>query len=131
MSCAENDHAFDAEARKKAFEVLQREGKRYHVQLFYGASHGFAVKGDPEDPYQSRFPIRMFMEAMTMHSANTMCRMVQGAKLASHDRLVHSVAGGTVDVVSRSGPVPELVHARLKSATSLSKHCTECCANCH
>lgn len=53
LSCAENDHAFDADARKKAFELLQRDNKRYHVQLFYGASHGFAVKGDPEDPYQS------------------------------------------------------------------------------
>ncbi|KAJ4389050.1 hypothetical protein N0V93_006512 [Gnomoniopsis smithogilvyi] len=52
LSCAENDHAFDAEARKKAFDLLQRENKRYHVQLFYGVSHGFAVKGDPEDPYQ-------------------------------------------------------------------------------
>lgn len=57
LSCAENDHAFDAEARKKAFELLQKENKRYHVQLFYGVSHGFAVKGDPEDPYQSKFPV--------------------------------------------------------------------------
>jgi len=24
------------------------------VQLFQGVSHGFAVKGDPEDPYQRR-----------------------------------------------------------------------------
>lgn len=55
LSCAENDHAFDAEARKKAFELLQKESKRYHVQLFYGVSHGFAVKGDPEDPYQSEY----------------------------------------------------------------------------
>lgn len=55
LSCAENDHAFDAEARKKVFELLQKENKRYHVQLFYGVSHGFAVKGDPEDPYQSEF----------------------------------------------------------------------------
>lgn len=37
--------------------MLQREGKRYHVQLFSGVSHGFAVKGDPEDPYQSKFSI--------------------------------------------------------------------------
>lgn len=59
LSCAENDHSFEAEARKKAFDVLQREGKRYHVQLFSGASHGFAVKGDPEDPYQSKDRVRL------------------------------------------------------------------------
>lgn len=54
LSCAENDHAFNAEARTKAFEILQREQKRYHVQLFQGVGHGFAVKGDPENPYQSK-----------------------------------------------------------------------------
>lgn len=60
LSCAENDHAFDAAARTKAFEVLQREGKKYHVQLFQGVGHGFAVKGDPEDPYQSESPSLSF-----------------------------------------------------------------------
>lgn len=26
------------------------------MQLFYKVGHGFAVKGDPEDPYQSKLP---------------------------------------------------------------------------
>ncbi|KAK1975555.1 dienelactone hydrolase [Colletotrichum cereale] len=52
LSCAEDDHAFPAESRRKAIDVLQRESKVYHLQLFQGVGHGFAVKGDPSDPYQ-------------------------------------------------------------------------------
>lgn len=52
LSCAENDHAFDTGSRRKALDILQREKKRYHMQLFQGAAHGFAVRGDPADPYQ-------------------------------------------------------------------------------
>ncbi|PSR74085.1 hypothetical protein BD289DRAFT_380071, partial [Coniella lustricola] len=52
LSCAENDHAFTPEARRKALDLLQADKKRYSVQLFQGVGHGFAVKGDPEDPYQ-------------------------------------------------------------------------------
>ncbi|KAK1496382.1 dienelactone hydrolase [Colletotrichum cuscutae] len=52
LSCAENDQAFPTEARRKAIDYLQREKKIYHLQVFQGVSHGFAVKGDPTDPYQ-------------------------------------------------------------------------------
>ncbi|KAH8754332.1 dienelactone hydrolase [Diaporthe sp. PMI_573] len=52
LSCAENDHAFDTGSRRKAVDILQREEKKYHLQLFRGAAHGFAVRGDPDDPYQ-------------------------------------------------------------------------------
>ncbi len=55
LSCAEHDQAFNAEARRKALYILQRDQKQYHLQLFYGVSHGFAVKGDPNDPYQRQF----------------------------------------------------------------------------
>lgn len=53
LSCAENDHAFETDSRRKAIDILQGEKKTYHLQLFQGVSHGFAVKGDPADPYQS------------------------------------------------------------------------------
>ncbi|TDZ48278.1 Protein AIM2 [Colletotrichum trifolii] len=52
LSCADTDKAFPSESRRKAIDVLQREKKEYHLQLFYGVSHGFAVKSDPADPYQ-------------------------------------------------------------------------------
>lgn len=54
LSCAENDHAFDTGSRRKALDILQKDKKRYHFQLFQGAAHGFAVRGDPADPYQRK-----------------------------------------------------------------------------
>lgn len=57
LSCAEDDHAFNTESRRQALDILQKDNKRYHMQLFYGVSHGFAVKGDPDDPYQSAYHI--------------------------------------------------------------------------
>lgn len=53
LSCAEDDGAFGTEARRKAVDVLQREKKKYHLQLFYGVQHGFASRGDLDDPYES------------------------------------------------------------------------------
>ncbi|KAK1992336.1 alpha/beta-hydrolase [Colletotrichum falcatum] len=52
LSCSDNDAMFPTEARRKGIDVLQREGKVYQLQLFQGVGHGFAVKGDPSDPYQ-------------------------------------------------------------------------------
>jgi len=55
LSCAEHDGAFDTAARNKAVDILQSEGKKYHLQLFQGVSHGFASRGDLDDPYESEF----------------------------------------------------------------------------
>lgn len=33
---------------------MQKEKKIYHYQLFAGVEHGFALRGDPEDPYQRK-----------------------------------------------------------------------------
>lgn len=52
LSCAENDQAFNTESRRKAVDILREAKKPYHVQLFSGVSHGFAVKGDPDVPYE-------------------------------------------------------------------------------
>lgn len=32
---------------------MQKDKKIYHYQLFSGVEHGFALRGDPDDPYQS------------------------------------------------------------------------------
>lgn len=57
---------------------------------------------------------------MNFQSADTAFRMVQGAELASHDRLVYSLAGGTV--VSQIGRVQLAcyIYARLKPASNES-----------
>ncbi|KAK1856061.1 short-chain dehydrogenase reductase sdr [Colletotrichum chrysophilum] len=52
MSCSEVDHTFDVPSRRRALDILQSEKKIYHYQLFSGVEHGFALRGDPKDPYQ-------------------------------------------------------------------------------
>ncbi|KAI1307073.1 hypothetical protein F5Y03DRAFT_383855 [Xylaria venustula] len=52
LSCAETDHTFDVPSRRRALDILQEEKKIYHYQLFSGVEHGFALRGDPNDPYQ-------------------------------------------------------------------------------
>lgn len=56
LSCAEKDVAFNAASRGRAIDILQSGGKDYHVQLFSGVEHGFALKGDITKRYQRRFP---------------------------------------------------------------------------
>ncbi len=52
MSCAETDSTFPAESRNKAVALLAQDKKTYHVQIFSGVAHGFASRGDLNDPYQ-------------------------------------------------------------------------------
>lgn len=52
MSCAEVDHTFDTESRNKAVDILIEGKKTYHLQLFSGVSHGFALRGNMEDAYE-------------------------------------------------------------------------------
>ncbi|TFK38809.1 Alpha/Beta hydrolase protein [Crucibulum laeve] len=48
LSCAETDHTFPAESRRRAEDILQEVKATYHLQLFSGVTHGFATRGDPE-----------------------------------------------------------------------------------
>lgn len=50
ISCAEDDFAFPVEARHRAESILTKNKSQFHIQVFSGVSHGFASKGDPEDP---------------------------------------------------------------------------------
>ncbi|KAL6859862.1 hypothetical protein ACO1O0_003886 [Amphichorda felina] len=52
LSCCEVDPTFDGPSRRRALDILQGGEKTYHYQLFSGVQHGFAVRGDPDDPYQ-------------------------------------------------------------------------------
>ncbi|KAJ7131061.1 dienelactone hydrolase [Mycena epipterygia] len=53
LSCAETDHTFPAPARHRA-EALLTAGKKckFHIQLFSGVEHGFALRGNMEDAYE-------------------------------------------------------------------------------
>ncbi|KAL2108110.1 hypothetical protein VUR80DRAFT_4255 [Thermomyces stellatus] len=52
LSCSEVDHTFDVPSRRRALDILQAEGATYHYQLFSGVEHGFALRGNPDDPYE-------------------------------------------------------------------------------
>ncbi|OBT41463.1 hypothetical protein VE00_08075 [Pseudogymnoascus sp. WSF 3629] len=52
LSCAEVDHTFGTPSRRRALEILQTEKKPYQLQLFSGVQHGFALRGDLENPYE-------------------------------------------------------------------------------
>ncbi|GLB36902.1 putative dienelactone hydrolase family protein [Lyophyllum shimeji] len=48
LSCAEIDHTFPLESRRRAEDLLVSIKAKYYIQVFSGVSHGFAVRGDPE-----------------------------------------------------------------------------------
>jgi len=50
MSCAETDHSFPAESRRRAEDILVQRSAPYYIQVFSGVSHGFASKGNLENP---------------------------------------------------------------------------------
>lgn len=52
LSCSEIDHTFPTEARNRAIDILNAGHKKYHLQLFSGVEHGFALRGNPDDPYE-------------------------------------------------------------------------------
>jgi len=48
LSCAEIDHTFPIESRRRAEDILVEKKATYTIQVFSGIKHGFAVRGDPE-----------------------------------------------------------------------------------
>ncbi|KAF7360779.1 hypothetical protein MVEN_00809900 [Mycena venus] len=50
MSCAESDFTFPTEFRRRAEDILVEKKAQYHIQMFSGVEHGFAVRGDMEKP---------------------------------------------------------------------------------
>ncbi|KAL3435087.1 hypothetical protein BDV09DRAFT_185359 [Aspergillus tetrazonus] len=52
LSCSEEDHTFDQESRRTALQILQAGKKTYHLQLFSGVEHGFALRGNMDNAYE-------------------------------------------------------------------------------
>ncbi|KAL7006001.1 hypothetical protein EMMF5_004339, partial [Cystobasidiomycetes sp. EMM_F5] len=52
LSCSEVDHTFDTASRRRAIDILQEDGKSYQLQLFAGVEHGFALRGNQDNPYE-------------------------------------------------------------------------------
>lgn len=66
LSCAENDHTFDTTSRRRATDILHESKKPYNVQLFSSVEHGFALRGNMENPYESE----SLYQATRLHSTN-------------------------------------------------------------
>ncbi|KAK0493465.1 Alpha/Beta hydrolase protein [Armillaria luteobubalina] len=47
LSCAEIDHTFPLESRRRAEDILIENKSKYCFQVFSGVSHGFSSRGDP------------------------------------------------------------------------------------
>ncbi|KAI1337356.1 hypothetical protein F5Y15DRAFT_408169 [Xylariaceae sp. FL0016] len=54
LSCSEIDHTFPTESRNRAIDILQGQHSTYQLQLFSGVEHGFALRGNMENPYEPR-----------------------------------------------------------------------------
>ncbi|KAI9069681.1 alpha/beta-hydrolase [Trametes sanguinea] len=52
MSCAEVDHTFPVESRRRAEDLLVEQKAKYYIQVFSGVEHGFALRGDMSVPIQ-------------------------------------------------------------------------------
>ncbi|PPQ80615.1 hypothetical protein CVT24_002707 [Panaeolus cyanescens] len=48
LSCAEVDHTFPIESRRRAEDILVEIKATYHIQVFSGVAHGFATRGNPD-----------------------------------------------------------------------------------
>ncbi|KNZ77284.1 Protein AIM2 [Termitomyces sp. J132] len=48
LLCAESDHTFPLESRRRAEDLLVEAKASYHISVFSGVSHGFAVRCDLE-----------------------------------------------------------------------------------
>lgn len=46
---SEPDLLFPVESRRKAEDILVKNKASYHIQIFSGVSHGFAVRADLSD----------------------------------------------------------------------------------
>ncbi len=54
LSCTDEDHTFSTQDRRKAMDILQTEKKSYQLQLFTKIAHGFALRGDLNNPYDRK-----------------------------------------------------------------------------
>lgn len=57
LSCSEIDHTFGTSSRRLAVDILQSEKKTYQLQLFSGVEHGFALRGDMNNPYERELSV--------------------------------------------------------------------------
>jgi dienelactone hydrolase len=61
---AEIDQIFTTELRHKSEDILIKTGHPWQINLFGGVSHGFAVRGDPNNQTQKFAKEQAFCQAV-------------------------------------------------------------------
>jgi dienelactone hydrolase len=64
ITAAETDPIFPAESRYRSEVILRKTGWHYHISLFSGVCHGFAVRGDTALKAQKFAKEQAFMQAI-------------------------------------------------------------------
>ena len=65
ISAAETDSIFTVEKRHESEVLLAKVGKPWQINLFSGVSHGFAVRGDPNNLIERFAKEQAFLQAVT------------------------------------------------------------------
>lgn len=84
---AEVDHTFPLEFRRKAEDIMIEIKATYHIQVFSGVAHGFALRGNVNDPIASERPLLWLTYDDGYHDL-LLHRMGERAKRLHHHELV-------------------------------------------
>lgn len=70
--------------------MLIADKKKYHVQLFSGVEHGFALRGKQDDPYESKWTQKSkpSNKLLALLMWLMLLRMGEGTKSSRYRRLV-------------------------------------------
>ncbi|KAJ2899637.1 Alpha/Beta hydrolase protein [Zalerion maritima] len=58
VGTGDGDEWMGAESTKTMTRVLEAQGGKHEVEIYPGAMHGFALRGDPKDPKQTEFALQ-------------------------------------------------------------------------
>ncbi|KAI0448773.1 hypothetical protein F5B21DRAFT_518683 [Xylaria acuta] len=128
LSCSEIDHTFDVSSRRRAVDILRNEKKVYHCQLFSGVEHGFALRGNPDDPYQRNLhhpPCTSMAPQRALDFTNDVAIVTgAGSRMNSRSTFVALVdfnvdwAKETKRMINEEGGVSEVIQADVTSEES-------------
>lgn len=74
IAAAETDAIFPAEMRHMSEEILKKTRHPYQINLFSGVSHGFSVRGDPDNKTEKYGKDQAFLQAVAWFD----CWLLQG-----------------------------------------------------
>lgn len=106
---AEDDFTFPHAARRRAEDILVARKATYFIQIFGGASHGFATRPDPavRGDRECRTPVSRdprIVVARLMMCGMFLFRMGEGGERARSREVVRPPCGGVGAVGNKSRP---------------------------